>query len=89
MESPTLQISFKVEAEVKQHALEREISHDVLCDFVDGFAFGDVLGIGVRSVGGFWRIDNVEVLDSPEVSKTPCYLYFLDDIYTFQAVHFR
>ena len=35
----------------------RQATHDVACDFVDGFAFGDALGVGLRSVAGWWTVD--------------------------------
>jgi hypothetical protein len=33
-----------------------EPSQDVICDFVDGYAFGDTVGIGLRSREGGWTV---------------------------------
>lgn len=33
-----------------------EASHIVTCDFVAGWAFGDAIGIGIRSVYGWWTV---------------------------------
>ena len=38
-----------------------EPSQDVICDFVDGIAFGDALGIGIRCDSGWWTVVDVTV----------------------------
>jgi len=49
----------------------REPTQDVVCDFVDGFAFGDAIGVGLRSVSGWWTLNHVELADSSmEVGKS-------------------
>lgn len=45
--------------ESKPEKVVREASHDVTCDFVDGFAFGDALGVGLRSVDGWWTVEEL------------------------------
>ena len=40
----------------------RADSHDVSCDFVRGWAFGDALGVGVRSVDGWWTVVGLSVV---------------------------
>ncbi|KAI0713279.1 hypothetical protein C8Q76DRAFT_621267 [Earliella scabrosa] len=37
----------------------REPSHDISCDFVDGWAFGEALGVGVRSLDDWWTVVGV------------------------------
>lgn len=37
---------------------------DVVCDFVDGFAFGDAVGFGLRSSDGWWTVKSA-ALSSP------------------------
>ncbi len=39
----------------------RASSHDIACDFVDGWAFGDAIGVGVRSLQGWWAVTSVSV----------------------------
>ena len=48
-EIPTQVISLSMEVESNQMTIKHESSQDVLCDFVDGLAFGEVVGIGFRS----------------------------------------
>ncbi|KAJ6547143.1 hypothetical protein B0H19DRAFT_255176 [Mycena capillaripes] len=38
-----------------------EPTQNVLCDFVDGYAFGDAIGLGVRSAGGWWTVTDAAV----------------------------
>ncbi|KAI9466043.1 hypothetical protein BJY52DRAFT_1112744 [Lactarius psammicola] len=47
-EVPALSISVNVCLDSPTVAMRREASRDVVPDFVDGFAFGDALGIGLR-----------------------------------------
>ncbi|KAH9004981.1 hypothetical protein EDB86DRAFT_3037142 [Lactarius hatsudake] len=47
-EVPALSISVNVCLDSPTVAMRREVSRDVVPDFVDGFAFGDALGIGLR-----------------------------------------
>ena len=39
----------------------RADEHDVSCDFVGGWAFGEALGVGVRSVDGWWTVVGLSV----------------------------
>ena len=50
----------------------RDESHDIVGDFVDGWAFGNAIGIGLRSLDGWWAVtsatvNNAEVRGSPTV----------------------
>ncbi|KAL5532933.1 hypothetical protein ACEPAF_4707 [Sanghuangporus sanghuang] len=74
-ETPTLRINVAVIAEEKQKIVVREQAHDVVCDFVDGFAFGDALGIGIRSVEGWWTVNDIEL---PEQIPSNITLSILD-----------
>ncbi|KAH9925275.1 uncharacterized protein B0H18DRAFT_1170833 [Fomitopsis serialis] len=60
---PTLSIKLSVDLEPVPTESTVEIipDHSVTCDFVDGWAFGDALGVGVRSVSGWWNIDGVSL----------------------------
>lgn len=48
-EIPTQVITLSVEVERNQMTAQHESSQDVICDFVDGLAFGEAIGIGFRS----------------------------------------
>ena len=39
----------------------RDESHDIVGDFVDGWAFGDAVGIGLRSLDGWWTVTKATV----------------------------
>jgi hypothetical protein len=47
-EAPTLAISISARFESPSIHIRREASYDVAPDFVEGFAFGDALGVGLR-----------------------------------------
>jgi hypothetical protein len=47
-EAPTLVISVNARFESPSIPIRRETSYDVAPDFVEGFAFGDALGVGLR-----------------------------------------
>ncbi|KAI0075479.1 hypothetical protein K474DRAFT_1691814 [Panus rudis PR-1116 ss-1] len=60
---PKLQLSLAVEINVPTPELAFLSSHDISPDFVDGWAFGDAVGLGVHSVEGFWEVLNVSTAD--------------------------
>ncbi|KAH7927722.1 hypothetical protein BV22DRAFT_255973 [Leucogyrophana mollusca] len=59
---PILSINLQVELESPEPRVVHEPSHDVVCDFVDGFAFGSVLGVGLRSLDGWWDVIGVKLV---------------------------
>ncbi|THV08034.1 hypothetical protein K435DRAFT_815267 [Dendrothele bispora CBS 962.96] len=65
-EIPVQSIQLKVDIENAVPSVIRESSQDVVCDFVEGFAFGNALGVGVRSASGWWTVEGVEI--APESS---------------------
>ena len=54
LEAPTLSISVNVRFESPSASLRRQTSHDVTPDFVEGTAFGDALGVGLRCLSTSW-----------------------------------
>ena len=51
-------------------------THHVVPDFIDGWAFGDVIGIGVTGMGAWWTITGARILiDSAEVKTIPTHNY--------------
>ncbi|KAJ2916870.1 hypothetical protein MD484_g3582, partial [Candolleomyces efflorescens] len=54
-DAPSLRIKLDVAFE-EPDALIRETSQDVVCDFVDGFAFGSAIGIGLRSTTNWMTV---------------------------------
>ena len=65
-----MRLEIAVGLESKQKTVVRERSLDVICDFVDGIAFGDALGVGLRSIDGWWTIkDLILPSDFPSVGQ--------------------
>lgn len=48
----------------------RDSSHDVVCDFVDGWAFGDAIGVGLRSLKGWWTVTDISMSTSQSEVRT-------------------
>lgn len=61
---PVLTVNMVVEADSTPRRIERDSNQDVVCDFVDGFAFGDAIGFGLRSADGWWTVKSA-TLSSP------------------------
>jgi hypothetical protein len=53
-EVPTLSLSVDIRFESHAINIRREASHDVVPDFVEGYAFGNALGIGLRCLSTHW-----------------------------------
>ncbi|TFY55536.1 hypothetical protein EVJ58_g8182 [Rhodofomes roseus] len=66
---PTLSIKLSVDLEPvpAEDTVEIVPGHGVACDFVDGWAFGDAFGVGVRSVSGWWTVNSVS-LATPDLA---------------------
>lgn len=47
-------------------------THDVVPDFVDGWALGTALGVGVKSVAGWWTVIRAIL---PEIEVCLCLLH--------------
>lgn len=54
----------EVDADSTPPGIVRDTLQDVICDFVDGFSFGDALGFGLRSSNGWWTVKSA-ALSSP------------------------
>ncbi|KAK7693141.1 hypothetical protein QCA50_002707 [Cerrena zonata] len=59
---PELQITYALELELPLQTLLVQATHHIVPDFVDGWAFGNTVGVGLRSVGGWWTITRAELL---------------------------
>ena len=57
-------MTLTMEIESTHRNVVREASQDIICDFVDGQAFGSVLGVGFRSVSGWWTVMSVNAANS-------------------------
>lgn len=49
-------------------------------DFVDGWAFGNAVGVGLRSVEGWWNVVTVEVLGSSKGGESDAVQTDLKDV---------
>jgi hypothetical protein len=61
---PVMNINLVVELEPSRLIIKHDSSQDIICDFVDGFAFGDAIGVGLRSVSGWWTVSHVKLVDA-------------------------
>lgn len=71
----SLQIGVNIELPTRDPSTHvvHEPTQDVICDFVDGWAFGNALGIGMRSVDGWWTVKEVTLEDSNPDNVTHLY----------------
>ncbi len=60
-ELPELQIGFSARLESSASDIRHQTSHDVIPDFVGGWAFGDAIGVGLYSVDGWWTVVSLVV----------------------------
>ncbi|KAJ6488662.1 hypothetical protein C8R47DRAFT_490907 [Mycena vitilis] len=61
---PAQSIKLTINVESTANVAKLESTQDVLPDFVDGYAFGNAIGVGVRSLGGWWNVVGA-VVSSP------------------------
>ncbi|KII88901.1 hypothetical protein PLICRDRAFT_175154 [Plicaturopsis crispa FD-325 SS-3] len=66
-EVPVLNINLTAEVERAADTVVLEPTHDVTSDFVDGFAFGEAFGVGLRSISGWATVTEASVA-SPDNS---------------------
>jgi len=59
-------VSVDIEPEPATDTFVRVSSHDVSCDFVDGWAFGDAIGVGIRSISGWWTVKGISPIKGNE-----------------------
>lgn len=69
---PKLIVTINVDVDRSNVPLDLSPDHNVVPDFVDGWAFGGAIGIGLRSLKGWWTVEDVALADSliPEVRFT-------------------
>jgi hypothetical protein len=63
-----LSISIGIEVELAEHAVRWEPTQDVVADFVDGWAFGNAIGVGIRSMSGWWTVTDISFTRPIDVS---------------------
>lgn len=74
-ETPVQDLRISVAAEAPSPGVALVASHDVACDFVDGWAFGDALGVGVRSIAGWWTVKAASLTAPTDVCE--CYSFWV------------
>jgi hypothetical protein len=62
-----------VDVEVANNDLVWEPTQDVVPDFIDGLAFGHALGVGLRSVSGWWTVISVKLVDDERQAEASVY----------------
>lgn len=71
-EVPKLSINFSVDIQALQHVLKRSDDHDIMPTFVDGWAFGEAVGVGIQSVDGWWTVIEAKVRDDFSTKVSRC-----------------
>ncbi|KAJ7871501.1 hypothetical protein B0H14DRAFT_3570057 [Mycena olivaceomarginata] len=61
--TPIQVLKLTIDVEIPKDSAQLEPTQDVLPDFVDGYAFGNAIGLGVRNLGGRWTVTDA-VLNS-------------------------
>ncbi|KAJ8507170.1 hypothetical protein ONZ45_g10429 [Pleurotus djamor] len=61
---PIQSLQISVEAIQATDEITHEPSQDVICDFVEGHSFGNALGIGLRSLDGWWIVKHATLQSS-------------------------
>ncbi|KAL1709962.1 hypothetical protein EV121DRAFT_275862 [Schizophyllum commune] len=59
----SLRLTVELES-IAEPSVQAVPTHHVYPDFLDGLAFGEAIGLGVRSVAGWWSIADVELQDA-------------------------
>ena len=63
-DTPTLTVSLTVQVELPRPMVERLPSLDVVPDFIDGWAFGDTVGVFLRNYSpDRWVINGITLTD--------------------------
>ncbi|KAK1229074.1 hypothetical protein PQX77_007890 [Marasmius sp. AFHP31] len=63
---PVQKISVNMSVEDTTSEVVHEDTLDVVCDFVGGYAFGDAVGIALRSISGWWNITDIKTLSDSD-----------------------
>jgi hypothetical protein len=74
-EIPVQTLSFTVQIQLDHAFFTYHPSQTVICDFIDGFAFGEAIGIGIQSIVGWWTVTEVGLQNKTKVSLLPKYIF--------------
>jgi hypothetical protein len=58
--TPVQKLQISVALESPELQVQRIENHDIVPDFVSGFAFGSAFGVGLKSVEGWWTVMDVK-----------------------------
>jgi hypothetical protein len=67
-EIPVQSLRISIALETPLYKVAEVPSHNVVCDFVGGWAMGTAVGVGVRSVNGWWTVKRAVFARPVEVS---------------------
>ncbi|KAF8964119.1 hypothetical protein BDZ97DRAFT_1758215 [Flammula alnicola] len=60
-EIPVQKLALRIQVQDMRTPLLHHQSQDVTCDFLNGYAFGNVFGIGIQSTAGWWIVKDVKL----------------------------
>ncbi|KAI0340686.1 hypothetical protein BDW22DRAFT_1360117 [Trametopsis cervina] len=65
-DTPTLSIKLNVDIEEPVASVVLAESHNIVPDFIEGWAFGKAIGVGLRSTGDWWTATSVVLVNSAD-----------------------
>ncbi|KAF8197391.1 hypothetical protein BJ912DRAFT_1078312, partial [Pholiota molesta] len=65
-EIPVQKLNIRVQIQEAHTSVIHQESQDMVCDFLDGYAFGSIFGIGIQSLNGWWTVESV-ILKTPTI----------------------
>ena len=68
---PTQVINVDVAVNPATNQVIHEPTQDVICDFVDGYSFGEAIGVGLRASTGWWTVVDVALGDKMSAVRLP------------------
>ncbi|KAF8510217.1 hypothetical protein BU17DRAFT_55579 [Hysterangium stoloniferum] len=74
---PILDIDVEFSLAPRQNTVALFPTLHVVCDFVQGWAFGSVVGIGIQSLNGEWKVLSVTSTPESTSAVSICAIYFL------------
>lgn len=76
-EVPVQKLGVRVQIQEPRPSVIHQESQDVICDFLNGYAFGNILGVGIQSLKGWWTVETVEISTATTVTMVPLVTPFI------------
>ena len=77
---PVQKLGVRIQIEELCPFITHRKSQDIICDFFNGYAFGNALGVGIQSLKDWWTVASVELTTAATVSMFPLVTVYLPHI---------